>query len=137
MNWFEAYVEWLQSSEKGKLERDRLNNHGTWYDVQVASILLFLGKRAEAREILETVKTKRIANQIEPDGRQPHELARTKSLSYSKMNLSAFKRLVKLGEKVGVDLWNYESQDGRSIPKAEAFLAPYRKGEKKWAYPQL
>ena len=83
------------------------------------------------------MKTKRIATQIEPDGRQPHELARTKSLSYSKMNLSAFQRLARLGAKVGVDLRNYETPDGRSIAKAQAFLAPYTKGGKKWEYPQL
>jgi len=137
VNWFKAYVHWLQTSEKGQYERDRLNNHGTWYDVQVVGILLFLGKQVQARKVLEDVKTKRIAVQIEPDGRQPRELTRTKSLSYSKMNLSAFKRLVGLGKKVGVDLWDYETPDGRSVRKAEAFLAPYTRGEKKWEYPQL
>lgn len=135
--WFEAYLDWLQTSEKGLFERDRLNNHGTWYDVQVTGLLLFLGRREEAREVLETVKTKRIATQIEPDGRQPHELARTKSLSYSKMNLNAFMRLARLGEKVDVDLWNYETADGRSIAKAQAFLALYTKGGKKWEYQQI
>ncbi len=137
LSWFEAYLHWLQTSEKGQFERDRLNNHGTWYDVQVAGILLFLGKRAKARKLLETVKTKRIAAQIEPDGRQPRELARTKSLSYSRMNLSAFVRLARLGEKVDVDLRNYETPDGRSIAKAQAFLEPYIKGKKKWEYQQL
>lgn len=137
VEWFESYLKWLRTSEKGREESTRLNNHGTWYDVQVASILLFLDKKVEARDLLEAVKTKRIATQIEPDGRQPHELARTKSLSYSKMNLSAFKRLARLGDKVGVDLMSYETDDGRSIRKAEAFLAPYTSGKKKWEYPQL
>jgi hypothetical protein len=135
--WFEDYLQWLRTSEMGQMERDRLNNHGTWYDVQVVSLLLYLERKAEAREVLEAVKTKRIATQIEPDGRQPHELARTKSLSYSKMNLSAFQRLARLGAKAGVDLWKFETPDGRSIAKAQAFLAPYLKGEKKWEHPQL
>jgi hypothetical protein len=135
--WFEAYLHWLQSSEMGRMEGARLNNHATWYDVQVVGLCLFLGKGTEARAVLEAVKTKRIATQIEPDGRQPRELARTRSLSYSKMNLSAFKRLAHLGNKVGVDLWNYETTDGRSIRKAEAFLAPYTSGKRKWPYSQL
>lgn len=135
--WFKTYLHWLRASEKGLEESTRSNNHATWYDVQVAGILLFLGKTAEARDQLEAVKTRRIATQIEPDGRQPHELARTKSLSYSKMNLSAFKRLANLGKKVGVDLWGYETDDGRSIRKAEAFLAPYISKQKKWPYQQL
>lgn len=137
VRWFEAYLEWLVTSEKGRMESSRLNNHATWYDVQVVGILLFLDRRSEARERLEEVKTERIATQIEPDGRQPHELARTKSLSYSKMNLSAFKRLAHLGEKVGVDLWDYETEDGRSIRKAQAFLAPYLSKQQPWPYQQL
>jgi hypothetical protein len=135
--WFEEYLNWLQTSEIGIIEDEHPNNHGTWYDVQVAGIMLFLGRREAARELLENVKTKRIATQIEPDGRQPHELARTKSFSYSKMNLRAFQRLVDLGKKAEVDLWSYETPDGRSIRKAEEFLEPFVKGEKKWEYPQL
>ncbi len=135
--WFEAYLKWVRTSEMGKKESTRSNNHATWYDVQVAGLCLFLGKKKEAREVLEAVKTKRIATQIEPDGRQPHELARTKSMSYSKMNLSAFLKLAKLGDKAGVDLLNYETPDGRSIRKAQAFLEQYGKGKKKWPYQQL
>jgi hypothetical protein len=137
LDWFKDYLNWLQTSEKGIYESQRRNNHGTWYDVQVAGILLFLDKKAEARQLLESVKTNRIATQIEPDGRQPHELARTKSFSYSKMNLRAFMKLVDLGRKVGVDLWNYETPDGRSIQKAQDFLTPYLNNPEKWEYPQL
>lgn len=135
--WLTDYVRWMQTSEIGMRERAHLNNHGTWYDVQLSSILVFLGRDQEARELLESVKTKRIAVQIEPDGRQPHELARTKSLSYSKMNLRAFERLARLGKKLGVDLAGYETSDGRSISKAREFLKPYLDGSKEWPYQQL
>ena len=47
--WFEEYLQWLRTSELGQMERDRLNNHGTWYDVQVVSLLLLLGRKADAR----------------------------------------------------------------------------------------
>lgn len=135
--WFTAYLDWLLTSDLGRQENSRANNHATCYDVQVAGLCLFLGKTKQARKILEAVKTSRIATQIEPDGRQPHELARTKSLSYSKMNLRAFETLARLGDKAGVDLWNYETPDGRSIRKAQAFLEPYLKKEKKWPYQQI
>lgn len=135
--WFRDYLLWLTTSDMGRKEGTRANNHATWYDVQVAGICLFLGKKQEARKVLEAVKTRRIAKQIEPDGRQPKELARTKSLSYSKMNLRAFVTLARLGEKVGVNLLDYETPDGRSIRKAQAFLAPYVTGKKKWPYKQL
>lgn len=135
--WFTEYAHWLQTSEFGRQEARTKNNHATWYDVQLSGILIFLGKKEEARKILEEVKTRRIATQIEPDGRQPHELARTKSWSYSRMNLRAFMQLVALGRKVEVDLWNYETPDGRSIRKAAAFLAQYEDGKKKWPYQQI
>jgi hypothetical protein len=39
--------------------------------------------------------------------------------------------------RVGMDLYHYETPDGRSIRKAQAFLQPYLRGEKRWPYPQL
>jgi hypothetical protein len=105
--------------------------------VQVAGIELMLGKIEMAKTRLETAKTKRIASQIEPDGSQPLELARTKSLGYSTMNLRGFLHLAYLGQKTGVDLWNFETDDGRSIKKALDFLLPFATGEKGWQHQQL
>lgn len=135
--WFSTYLHWLQTSDNGVFERDTKNNHGTWYDNQIVSILIYLNRDAEAKHVLELAKTKRIANQIEPNGSQPLELKRTKSLHYSTMNLKGMTQLAYLGRKVGVDLWNY-SPDGRgSIKKAYTYLEPIAKGEKAWTYLQI
>ncbi|ANW95872.1 hypothetical protein AXE80_06075 [Wenyingzhuangia fucanilytica] len=134
--WFSDYLHWLQTSENGIFEKKTKNNHGTHYDVQVASILLFLDRKEEVREVLESVK-KRIAKQISSDGKQPHELARTKALSYSTMNLRGFTELAFIGTKVGVDLWNYRAENGASIINAYEFLKPYAKGFKTWDYKQI
>ncbi|MBB4079240.1 hypothetical protein GGR28_001860 [Lewinella aquimaris] len=134
--WLAAYLHWLQTSKLGVEEKERENNHGTWYDAQVLSMLIHLGQTKEAGRVAETVK-RRIDTQIEPDGAQPHELARTKSLSYSTMNLRAFTTLAYLAGTVGVDLWNYSSPRGGSIPKAYAYLEPYARGEVEWTQPQL
>ncbi len=135
--WFEEYLNWLLTSKNGIDEDEYFNNHGTWYDVQTVGIELMLGKTEMAIQRLENSKTKRIASQIEPDGSQPHELARTKSMGYSTMNLRGFIHLANLGENVGVDLWDYKSEDGRSIHKALEFLLPYVQGKKEWTYQQL
>jgi hypothetical protein len=137
LNWFTAYSHWLQNSKLGKEEATRKNNHGTHYDVQLLSILLYLNKVEEVKEYLSTTTKGRIFSQIEPDGSQPLELARTKSFSYSVMNLHAFLELAHLGQKLGVNLWEITSKDGRSIKAGYQYMLPYLTNEKEWEYPQI
>jgi hypothetical protein len=98
---------------------------------------MFLGRKDLARQILETAKQKRIALQIEPDGRQPLELVRTKAWGYSNGNLDGLLLLAQLGENLGLDLWDYQTPDGRSIRRALEYLYPFAVGEKKWTDQQL
>lgn len=134
--WFAAYLDWLRTSEKGREERDWHNNHGTWWDVQAVSFALFVGDTAAAREILMGTR-ERIGAHIMPDGSQPHELERTRSLSYSAYNLDAFTRLAELARHVGDDLWRYRTAGGASIRGALDYLAPYAGGGRAWPHPQI
>jgi len=130
--WMAAYRQWLLTSEIGKEEQRARNNHGSWYDAQVAALALFTGDTALARSTIEASKTRRIAAQITPDGRQPYELVRTRSLGYSVMNLEGLCRLAELGRHVGVDLWSYEAPSGGSIRKALDYVAHYADTTRKW-----
>jgi hypothetical protein len=134
--WFAEYLEWLRTSEKGREERDWHNNHGTWWDVQAVSFALFVGDTAAARKILAGTR-ERIGAHIMPDGSQPHELERTRSLSYSAYNLDAFTRLAELSRHVGEDLWSYRTAEGASIRGALDYLAPYAGGGREWPHPQI
>ena len=60
-DWFAAYLNWLRTSKGGKEEAAAANNHGCWYDAQLASFLLFLGDNAGASQIIDSVKDRRIA----------------------------------------------------------------------------
>jgi hypothetical protein len=135
--WFDAFLTWFQTSRLGNSEGSALNNHGIWYDVQVAAFALYCGKTEMARSILEEAKTKRIAAQVEPDGSQPGELKRTRSLTYVLFNLNAMVSLAMLGDEVGVDIWNYSDAQGRGLRKAIDWVIPYAKGQKPWTHQQI
>jgi hypothetical protein len=130
--WLAEYFAWLTESPNGREEAAAKNNHGSWYDVQAVHLALVLGKVDLARNFLTGGLQKRIAVQIEPDGSQPLELARTRSLGYSLFNLQALMRLARLGEQVGVDWWAFTSQDGRSLRAALQYLAPFVDPAKPW-----
>ena len=135
--WLGTYLRWLLSSKHGQSEAQQHNNHGTWYDVQVAALALGTGQTGEARRVLEAAPERRFASQIAPDGSQPHELARTLSLSYSAYNLLAMFELATLGEAAGLDLWHWRGDGGRSLRGALDFLAPYADPAKPWQHEQI
>lgn len=137
ITWMKEYLDWLQHHPMGKDESSERNNHGTWYDAQVAAIAMHVGERELARQIVERAKAKRIERCIEPDGQQPVELDRTKGLHYCVFNMSAMGVLARIGDQVRVDLWNHRSEDGRSLRRGLDFVLPYLTGEKEWPHEQI
>lgn len=136
--WGSAYFEWLTTSKNGQDERAAKNNHGTWYDVQAVKWALVLGRKDKAKELCAAAGAGRIGVQVEPDGKQPLELVRTASFSYSCFNLLALSTLAGLSEHAGVDLWQHKTADGRSIRAALDFLVPYLgKEPKHWTLQQI
>lgn len=130
--WLAAFYTWLTASANGRDEHKELNNHGTWYDFQVAHLALVLGRTDDARKILGEGLTLRLAHQVQPDGAQPLELARTRSLDYSLFNLDALFACATLADHVGLTWWSYTTADGRSLRAALAYLAPYVDPAKPW-----
>lgn len=135
--WFRDYLRWLLESEHGRREDGEHNNHGTAYDLQVAAFARFVGDSAIAADVLRRVPARRIMTQVEPDGRQPHELARTRSLSYATMNLHLLCELADLAAPLGIDLWRFVADDGRCIRRAVDWLLPFWTGAATWTHPQI
>ncbi|XOV94156.1 MAG: alginate lyase family protein [Bacteroidota bacterium] len=135
-SWFNDYMNWLLNSDLGKEEFTRLNNHGTWYDVQVASIALGIDDLETAKRILSG-SGDRILNHVDSLGRQLQELARTRTWDYSTMNLKSMIILAILGEKVGIDLWKIPNKEDPALRRAIDFLLPYAISPDDWEYEQV
>ena len=134
--WFRAYLDWMLKSKNGRDEARAANNHGSWYLAQTAAYALFVGDKEQARRAVELGR-ERIATQIEPDGRQPLELKRTKSYSYTLYNLEALFALAEFGPALGVDLFGFKTKDGRSLRAALDYVAPYFRPDAKWPGQQI
>jgi hypothetical protein len=143
--WLLEYLEWALKSEKGQDEARQHNNHGTWYDVHIVALAGFFQgdnrMQETARRVLTEAVNRRIRAHIRPDGSQPHELTRTRSYSYSIMNLRGLMRLAEYGERFGIDLWSIppvDDADGEPLlSRALHFLLPAALGKAEWTYPQI
>jgi hypothetical protein len=132
--WFGEYLNWLLQSKSGIMESEAKNNHSVWYDAQVASFAWYIGQNSLAVSVVNQAKTKRIDEQIEPDGNMPQELARTRSLHYVLYNLQAFITLARVGDQVGVNLWDYQSNGRGSLKKAIDLTIPFLTKKKEWKF---
>ncbi|HEY3331241.1 MAG TPA: alginate lyase family protein [Capsulimonadaceae bacterium] len=126
--WFRAYLTWLTTHPYGLQEREEKNNHGTWYDAQVAAFALFVGDDPLARQTIQRSITKRLAAQVADDGSQPEELWRTRALTYSVFNGLALVNLATLGDRVGVDIWRSPAHGTPSLLRMARWLAQYADG---------
>ena len=134
--WFSDYLDWLLTSEWGQREANNGNNHETACNLQMAAYALFADRPDVAAAIFEKFKAQNIL-QIEPDGGMPREIARTKGLHYSSMNLGLMLHIAELAAAQGVDLYSFETGDGRSMKQAFRFLEPYLADPDGWPYQQI
>ena len=135
--WFADLVEWMATSPIGREERAAENNHGLYYDTLITHFALFAGLDEVARAVAERAAARRLEAQIDPDGSLPRELTRTRSLHYSTWTLTAAFDLADEARCVGVDLWDYRGEDGRSLRAAVDFLVPWAGREQAWPWPEL
>jgi hypothetical protein len=133
--WFRSYLDWLKTSEKGKAERDTLNNHAMCWALQAAEFAHLLDDTATREEIFRQYTTILLPNQLGPDGSFPKELARTKPYSYSIFNFDVMAALCQSLKGLQPDPLGFRLADGRGQCKAAEFIYPYlkNKGEWKWA----
>lgn len=131
--WFARYLDWMLKSANGKAEGKAANNHGLWYDAQVARFALFARKPGIARRIALAFPKARIAQQVDASGALPAELGRTRSFHYSLYALGAAYSVADSAACLGIDLYRAEEK-GRSLRKATDYVAAYRGRATDWPY---
>ncbi|MDE5637296.1 MAG: alginate lyase family protein, partial [Alistipes sp.] len=132
--WFSEYVDWLRTSDGGLGEYAAKNNHGVAYDVQTVLFARFAGRDDVARELAEGFAERRLRPQIETDGRQPLELARTTAFGYSTYNLTHLLDMCVVARTMGIDL--YDSADG-AIDRAIGYLVQFLGNREAFPYKQI
>jgi hypothetical protein len=136
--WWTAYGNWMQTSKIGLQEKSAPNNHGAAYDVQLSAVLVMAEKEDEAKKVLGESLPARVDAHITPEGKQPRELARTKSWSYSCFNLKNICKGAVMAQSFGIDLWSREGEGGRgSLRKAMLYLVPFLKKPDEWSEKQI
>ena len=137
--WYTDFVNWMLTSETGVDEDNQHNNHGAWFDVQVAAAAIFTDRPILAKKTLNAAYLRRVATHIMDDGSQPHELARTKGLSYSFYNLNALTMLGNMAVKLGVKqpYWKNDGDRGDLLRLAIDYIYPYAMDPATFPYQQL
>jgi hypothetical protein len=135
--WCAKFLAWLTTSEIGLSEKKANNNHGLWWAAHVATLAAFVGNEEQFQMALDRYRQVIIPEQIAEDGSLPKELARSRSLYYSLYNFQAHIMLCELAYHRGIDLWHYQSPEGRGFELAVRFLMPYLDNPFEWKHPQI
>jgi hypothetical protein len=132
--WLDTYLSWLSNSTQGRKERAAPNNHGTCYDLQVAAIASFLGRKETLYETLARAQS-RIASQFAADGSQPYELQRKTTQHYCCFNLQSWMNLSELAMRWNEDLWTFKHSGGGSLEGGVRWFLSFR--QSRWPFPQI
>ena len=135
--WFREYLHWMTTSEKGLTEKAEPNNHSNWWNAQAAAFAALVGDDEQIDECICKFKHDILHEQMALDGSFPHELKRTRSYSYTIYNLTACVVICEVARVKGIDLWNFEMDDGRSVRKAVEYFKPYYENVFLWGRQQI
>lgn len=136
--WFSKLLDWILTSQQGKDEASAANNHSIAFDAQAIAFALYVGNLNVARDIINALPEQRMFKQIEPDGRMPQELRRTRAFHYSQYNLTHIIDIMTMAQKLGIYLDNSTSADGRNFYKAMDYMAGYiGKSLAEWPYKEI
>jgi hypothetical protein len=134
--WFRDYLTWMTTSEYGIDERERGNNHGTCWVMQVAAFARMLGDQARLQYCRQRFKEWLLPRQMFQDGSFPLEMRRTKPYGYSLFQLDQMATVAQILSTRDDNLWTFALQDGRTLRKAFDFMVPFIADKSRWTLPR-
>lgn len=133
--WMDELLGWMLNDAYGQQIADYYNNHSSNYDAMISSLAIYTG-RAEIARVATARSAERLLEQIEPDGKQPHELKRSKSVSYMRFNLRHLITAAEYGQLVGIDTAS-TGEHAERLRAACNLLMDYIESPNHWSYQQI
>lgn len=133
--WFAQFIEWMTIHEYGIDERERKNNHGSAWVMQLAEYARLTDNKEQMEYCRDRFKNVLIPNQMAKDGSFPMELERTKPYGYSLFNIDILSTVCQILSTEEDNLWTYKLEDGRGMNTALEFIYPFIKDKSKWMLP--
>ncbi|KNC75273.1 hypothetical protein SARC_12199, partial [Sphaeroforma arctica JP610] len=124
--WTGAFLKYLTTKNQGVNERKSRNNHGTYYDVQVAALAAFADDVVLFRRQMERSRA-RVIDQFAIDGSMPDEMKRPTQLHYMLFSLQGWYTLATLATKAGIDIYGFVPPAHKApvLRNAAIFTVPY------------
>lgn len=133
--WFRQYLSWLLNDELGIQEARATNNHGTAYDGQILAFSYYVGDEYVSKRTVNDFYWRRIRRTIDLHGKQPNELSRTNSYTYSVLNISFINDFLIMANNMGY--WGTR-KSVRKLERAIDYLIYYlNKSKSDWPYQQI
>ena len=128
--WFREYLKWITTNPLGLFASCEPNNHATSYWLQVAEFSRYVGDQGAFQKCVTTFP--KLLDQVAPNGSFPAELERTRSFTYSLMQLDLISALAEI-----LGSWSVTLEDGRCLSQAFGFMIPAIKDKTKWQRPDI
>ena len=135
-DWFSEFLTWMTTHQYGIDEMNTSNNHAVCW-LATAGIMAVLTDNQDVIDLcVYRFKNIALPDQMGEDGSFPRELGRTKPYGYALFNIDAFANVAQILSTTEVNLWDFETTDGRSVKLGMEFIFPFIEDKSSWPYGQ-
>lgn len=132
--WFSEFLTWMTTHPYGIEEMNTKNNHAVCWLATASAMATVTDNQKLINFCKNRFKHIILPQQMAEDGSFPLELKRTKPFGYSLFNCDAFFTTAKILSSSEDNLFNFETNNHRSLRKAIRFIFPYVKNKNSWPF---